>query len=273
MTFVARETSRTRGAPLTLYRFSWQERVFAYTDAEQPITFAGTTYAPIPIQRGTIVASGTLDKSKMSINVPHDTEIADLFKVSPPSSVVAVTLFQGHEADGEFLAVWTGRVLSCGREKTQANLTCEPVSTSMRRPGLRRRYQYGCPHALYGDKCKANRAAFTVTTTPTGVSGATIAFAGGWQGAFDKANFLGGLAEWETDEGVELRTIQRVDADANLILLNGKVGGLLPGTVIKLSLGCDHQMTGCAVFANLPNYGGQPWIPTKNPLGFVSQYY
>jgi len=275
MSFEAFETSRSRGAPDTLYKFTFQSKIFAYTDAEQPITFGGVDYLPVPIRRGSLSSSGTLDKSTLTLNMPHNTDVVELFRVHPPSDIVNLTIFQGHHEDPEnqFLAVWTGRVLSCPREKTEASVVCEPVSTSMRRPGLRRRYQYGCPHALYGPQCGVDRTAFTVTALVTSASGATIDLPNGWNGSFDSAKFVGGLAEWTVDDVTELRTILRVNAADRRITVSGRVSGLAFGQTVKLSLGCNHLMSGCNVFANIHNFGGQPWIPKKNPVGFVNQYY
>lgn len=276
MSFDTYERSRTRGAPDTLYRFTYQTRVFAYTDAEESITFSGTEYQPIPIDRNSLSTSGTLDKSTLRVDLPHDCEVAELFRVFPPSDVVAITVFQGHREDPahQFLAVWTGRVISCSRETTTATVLCEPVSTSMKRPGLRRRYQYGCPHALYGPQCGVNREDFTVEAEVTAVSGATVTFGVGWNGAFAETQFVGGLLEWENADGVtELRTILRVNTGPNSLVVSGKVAGLAEGATVRLSLGCNHLMSGCNVFANIQNFGGQPWIPKKNPIGFVNNYY
>ena len=43
--------------------------------------------------------------------------------------------------------------------------------------------------------------------------------------------------------------------------------GLAPQTPVELVAGCDHSMPTCAArFDNLANYGGFPFIPTKNPF-------
>ena len=46
---------------------------------------------------------------------------------------------------------------------------------------------------------------------------------------------------------------------------------ILTGPVAAIAYpGCDHTRLGelgCAGFGNIPNYGGQDWIPLKNPMG------
>jgi len=274
MTFAGRETSRTLGAPIALFRFGWGDRLLGYTTSEYPITLDGEdlTYQPIPIERNAITSSGNMDKSTLQIRLPVNTEIVDLFRVYPPSEVVGVTIFQGHQGEDEFLAIFVGRVLSSARKGRIASLNCEPAITSMRRPGLRRRFQYACPHVLYGSQCRANRADFTIERQVLSVSGANVTMSPGWQGQWQPTNFQNGLFEWQGPNGTELRNILKADGD--ILLLSGRLSSLVPGSTVNLSLGCKHNMDDClGVFNNIHNYGGQPWIPVKNPIGFVNQYY
>ena len=275
MTYDGRESSRSLGCPDNLYRFSNGANILAYTDGEEPVTVASVDYEPIAINRDALTSSGTLDRAALKIEVPHDSDIAELFRVYPPSEVVGLTIFSRHDGDedNEVKAVWAGRVLSCGRDGPMATLVCEPVSTSMKRPGLRRRWQYGCPHALYGPQCGANRAANSVTATLSLVNGATLTLEAGWNGSFDKQRFDEGLMEWTGPNGTVLRTILRVEAATNKIVVSGAVSGLANGATVSLSLGCNHLESHCLLFANIYNFGGHPWIPKKNPIGFVNQFY
>ena len=272
MSFSARETSRHLGQPDTLFRFEYGTQTIAYTDAEREIDLEGVTYRPIPIQRNAITSSGTLDKATININLPINTEIAELFRVFPPSDVVGVTIYQSHDGEKQFLAMFVGRVLSCGRKGRVATLACEPASTSIRRPGLRRRWQYGCPHVLYGPQCRASRAAFTYTRTVASVDRAFVTMPSGWQGSNNRSSFENGLIEWDGPNGTEVRNILQVNNDT--LTISGRVSGLATGSSVRLSLGCKHTMGDCrVVFNNIQNYGGDPWIPLKNPVGLVNHFY
>lgn len=266
MTFAGRETSRSLGQPDTLYRFAVGDDVYAYTDAEEPITAGADTYLPIPIDSDQVSSSGTLDKTTMKVSLPRNTALVELFRVYPPSEVVTLTKFQGHWSDPEFLAVWSGRVLSCDRAGVKAMISCEPVSTSMRRPGLRRRYQRGCPHVLYGPQCRESRAENTVSATVAGINGAWITMASGWAGAFTASRFAGGIFQSDGEQ----RTILKVQG--NDLLLGGGIGVLDVGDTAALSLGCEHTMDACKLFGNILNYGGQPWIPYSSPFANVNSF-
>lgn len=278
------EASRARGEPIDLYRFTYgpgASEYHGYTDAEVVQTIAAKTYQPTAIMRDAIKSSGTLDKAAITISLPGSTAIAELFRVYPPSQVVTVVISQGHvgDPDSEFLVIYSGRVLGCKWLHSSAELTCEPVATSMKRPGLRRHYQYGCPHALYlGDSeggCRASKPAATRATTVVALSGNRITLTPGWEGTFDKAKFRGGLAEWTAPGGApERRTIIRVDPATNVITLSGGVRNIAVAGAINVILGCNHQMDDCeTLHAVINDFGGHPWIPNKNPIGSYNNFY
>lgn len=285
MTFEAREVSRTLGEPVNLYFFRYgdtDEAFYAYTDAEQDIVhdfgdpFGPVTFVTYPVNHSEITSSGSLDKKTLDVGTPDDSEIAMLFRYHPPSQVVVLTIFQGHESDAEFLVAWSGRVLGCQLTDTdQAMFTCEPVSTSLKRAGLRRNYQYGCPHLLYGPQCKADKAAATITVGVGAVNGALVDLGPSWAATDMKVKYLGGMATWVRPDGrTEIRTIIQ-QADSATIILSGVALGLLSGSSIDLTLGCDHKWdSDCThLHNNVKNFGGQPFIPTKNPIGIVNNFY
>lgn len=283
MTFEAKEVSRAQGTPATLYHFAYGEDAaayFAYTDAEQPVMFDGVAYQPAPIMRGSIATQGTLDKAVLDIQMPTTSGLAELFKLYAPTRVVVVVVRQGHIGEADWPAIWVGRIINISRTGNQAVVSCEPVSTSMRRPGLRRHYQYGCMHALYGPQCKADRSAASTSSTVASIAGNVVTLPSGWNGARAAAKYAGGLLEWTTPEGnTEIRTIIRVVG--NGLTINGLPIGLEVGTALLVSLGCNHTMDDCqnlfvetgTGLSNIVNYGGQPWIPTVNPIGYNNQYY
>lgn len=278
MTFAARETSRALGSPIEIYLFRFGPELgayCAYTNHDSAITFGGTVFTPIPIDRGSISSSGSTDKSSIEITMSRSAVLIDRYKIRPPSSVTSVVIWRGHVGETEFVRVWSGRVLSVARRKAgEAVLTCEPRAVSGKRPGLRRRFGPGCPHVLYGDKCQASKSAATVTSTVVSVSGGLLTVASDWETTERKPKYVNGMVEWVTGEGfAERRGIMAVNTGSGQITLDGYATGLVEAMSVDIVLGCDHQMTGCALHANSKNYGGQPWIPLENPIGFRNQFY
>lgn len=271
MTFEIQEESRYLGLPVNIYLFrfgSAPNAFYAYTDADEIITYQTIQYKPLPILRPEVRTSGTLDKTTLEITVAANSEIANLFIAYPPSSIINVLIRQGHLQDpnNEFLIAWSGRVLSCSRSGNEATLTCEPIATSLKRPGLRRNYQYGCPHPLYGEPCNANKAAATITRPIAGVTGSIIGLASGWN-TQPVAKYVNGLIQWTDALGnTQLRTILGTPT-ATSILLSGDASILSVGQNIQISLGCNRTMSDCLnLHNNIANFGGHPFIPKKNPI-------
>ena len=272
MTVNQYEQSRSRGRPVNLFLFTYGQlpnAYYGYTDAEQPITYLDKIYKPIPIDRDKFTSSGSMDKSAFKVRLPRGLAISDLFRVYPPSQVVTLVVRQGHLGDvvPEYLVAWSGRVVSGNVKGNETEFTSEAIVTSMRRSGLRRNYQYGCPHALYGNQCRANKAAAKVVSTVVSASSYKIILPNNWFLPFAEANFIGGLAEWNnavTGER-EMRTILKING-GTVLDLGGVVRGLPNGNSIDLFKGCSHTMAGCNTHNNINNFGGQPWIPTKNPI-------
>lgn len=291
MTFETRELSRAIGDPVALYFFRYgtdSGSYYAYTDADHEISAPGSlvgetvVYIPRPIMRGNIVSNGTLDRSAIELRMPHTDNLADLFRIYPPSQVVTCVIRQGHlgETSGDYPAVWSGRIIGMAFESSEAVLNLEPVITSLRRTGLRRQYQFGCPHVLYGDQCLADKPSATVSVNITSATSNTITMPAAWYGAISVNKYLSGLVEWTNDRGnQEIRNILQISGGKDLVL-NGPVTDLTAGHAISVSLGCNRQhgafdtVGDCKnLHNNINNFGGQPWIPFTNPIGTVSPYY
>ncbi|QNP78415.1 phage BR0599 family protein [Agrobacterium tumefaciens] len=297
MSFDQRENSRYSGTPVSLYLIQGAENSdeggnigpFGFNNGEEIINRKiGVNdlgqdiilpFYPWPIKNSAITHDGTLDKSDVTISMSLGSEIDQLFLAYPPSQVVNLTIFEGHVGDPvteeNYPAIWLGRILGSTYKKNELELSCQPVSTSLKRPGLRRNYQIGCPHVLYGSQCRASRAAATVARSVGSVTRNRV-MVDGWLGA-QFGLYVGGLLEWiNSDTGVrELRTIANVlnDSGTSVIVIRGIARGLAAGTQLSVIRGCNRQMSGCNQHNNIQNYGGQPFIPLENPLSSKNQFY
>lgn len=275
MSFSKRESSRTQGETINVFLFRYSEdSYYGYCDGENAVAFeidgVVHTFEPAPVGRGDIVSNGTLEKTTLEITLPKMLPAALLFRDYPPSHLVTLVIFQGHAKDGEFLVAWSGSVTSSSRDGTQCKLTCEPFAIALQRVGLRKNYQYGCTHALYGPSCSASEAAASVSPLVAGISGNDLALPEDWATDKPKLKFRGGIARWTSSEGEKfVRTIIAVDPATNTVRVGGQVKGLEVGQAVTLSLGCNRQMSDCLdLHANIHNFGGCPWIPLVNPMSF-----
>lgn len=277
MAFSFFESSRYRGRPFFLYLIRYgagANEFYAFTDNETAVTAAGITYEPRQIAHGGIATTGTLDKSAVEVTAPRTNELFELFRVYPPSYRVQLTIRKGHNGDADVgtVVVWSGRVLSMNVAGDECTFTCEPISTTLRRLGLRRNWQYGCPHVLYGPGCMAIKNNVRQIGTVTVATGSEITLLAGWNGPIAAGKFIGGFIEI-TAQTIIPRTILRIDA-GNKLTLAGNLPDLPAGTAIAIFPGCAHDMTDCKeVHNNIVNFGGQPWIPTANPIGSRNNFY
>jgi hypothetical protein len=76
----------------------------------------------------------------------------------------------------------------------------------------------------------------------------------------------------------ETRSILKLKgADKAQLLLDSAAKGLVAGMSVSVILGCN-KLAGltddCIVLHdNIHNFGGMPWIPTKNPIGIKNSFY
>lgn len=278
MSYDTEEISVQSGAPVELFDFAQGVVEWHYTSAELiALTVSGETYTSASIERSEIESTQEKARNKVTLTVPRNFPVAELFRVSPPSEVITITIRRLHRADitaspESLIVLWIGRVLSCEFAGAQAKLSCEPITVSLARIGLRRVYQVNCPHVLYGDGCGLNKDDLENSTTVSALSGLNLSCLG-----LDPAfSFAGGFVVWENDDGVfERRFIESATTSTAgspevttwvLTLLNPFVG-LSVSDPILVYPGCDHTLTTCdEVFDNAVNYGGQPYFPEKNPF-------
>lgn len=285
------EESRNLGSSVNLYKFRIGNSVtaiYAFTNAEKAITYddglGALTYEPIAIRNGKINSSSTLDKTRVDIKLPDSIEFSKLVLNYPSSMAITVTVYKGHadDPDQQFMIEWTGLILSAKSDPPELTLSGQPITSSMRRSGLRQRYQILCPHLLYDpETCKANKNAAMKVAEVISTNGYQLLLGNQWNTPYPQAKFEnGGMVEWTNAGGQkEVRTIRKVSG--NVITLASPADTITSGMSVTLYLGCNHQTSDCTNVhketgtgnPNIVNYGGQPYIPTKNIFGFKSNFY
>lgn len=258
-----------------LYRFTSGDRVWTYTATEAPQSHNGETYAPVAVGRSEIQARNELSKANLDIRVDAATDFARYLMTKYLEQIVGLTLFEKNGAT--FDTIWKGRLANVKPGTAEVTLSFESIFTSLRRPGLRARYQRPCRHALYGRGCGLNKDDFAIPGRLGAMSGDTIQVyeAAGYPNGY----FSGGMVE--APDGT-LRFILGHLGDTltlsrphdSLIELRAQAGwgvsygGQYGGVKVILYPGCDRMKETClSKFNNLANFGGFPYIPSKNPFG------
>lgn len=251
--------------PVEFFRFVMGSEVWTYTSADYPITYNDELYGPVSIGRGQMEAKNELSKASLEVKVDIYNPLARILLRSVNEEVLTLTLFV--QTDVTTGTAWKGRLSSLKPTGSQLIMVFESVFTSLRRPGLRARYQKTCRHALYGRGCNLALASFATAGTATAVSGSvvTVTEAAGFADGYFTGGMLRGpdnILRWVLSHTGDSITLSRpLDSIGEAIALSGTAS-------VTLYPGCDHNRETCRVkFNNLDNYGGFPWIPSKNPMG------
>lgn len=264
-TFDSLETSREDGQPIRLYQFVRGPLRYCYTTADRAVTVNSQTFATCQISDNGVSFTGQSQADVLTITLPADSEIANMYQGLPPSDEVTCTIWDWHYAADDYIVKYVGTVMSCKyTDAYTAEITVWSLAASLERPGLRLSYQRSCPHALYDNNCKVDEQNYKVTGSIATVSGVTIdvsaasAYPDGW--------FTAGYVEWELTQGIMERRGITLHAGLTLTILGG-VYGLTAGLAVNLYPGCVRTAETCNTkFDNLPNYGGVPMLPGDSPF-------
>lgn len=263
MSYADYETSLDSGTPVELYEFVQGIEKWHFVSGANSLVKDGQTYTPLPVSRDRIKQTSDIFKDSLRLTFPRGNSFAGQFLGFAPEDVTAVTVLRGHAGDpsAQFIVYWKGRVVGAKASGNQVDVECESVFTSIKRPGLRARFEYGCRHALYLKGCNVNRETYRVDGSIAAIDRGVVA-----QVALASLKpdgyYTGGMLM--TQSGVPRFIVEHLGAN---LTLARPIHGMLPGENVAIFPGCDHLKGTCHTkFNNLPNFGGFPYIPSRNPF-------
>lgn len=267
------EISQELGRPIRLYRFILGSTTWRYTSADEDLVIGGHTWQAIPIDDDGINQTGesTVDSLKITIDGLSGPALA--FRGAPPTSTMQVAILLVHDGDhSDVQTTYVGEVSEVDYPTpNSALITCETLSASMRRSGLRLGWQRTCPYALYDPTtCKVDKGSYGIAGTVSAISGFVVTVPA--LAAQPNDRFNGGFIEWSDPvRGIERRSIEY--QLGGVLTMFGSTYGIEVGTAITAYRGCARTMDACQTFSNLPNYGGYPHIPGKSPFDGDPVFY
>ncbi|MES0340689.1 MAG: phage BR0599 family protein [Candidatus Humimicrobiaceae bacterium] len=265
MTYKDQEESVYDGNPIELYEFFREGgSAWRFTSSDSNKTYLGNIYFATPLLRNSIEQSQDVTRAALTIEMSSTEDFIQQFIVEPLFTKISIIIRRYHESDitNQVVALWQGRVINVEQKESTASITCESSYTSLKRPTLRRLYSTSCPHLLYGPICTVPKSLLQVNATIDSISGVTII-----SSDYDELApyFIGGYVE-HTKDGTTVRRFI-VNESTNVIQLNLPLYVAEVGDTLVTYPGCDHTKNTCNNrFNNVINYGGQPWIPQKNPM-------
>lgn len=267
MSYDQYESALEDNLPIYLYRFTLNDKVWRYTSSETDVFAGGYTWLTgAAISDDGVKQTGEAVTDGLTITASSEIGPVDLYMHYPPSRPMQVAIFRAQEDDPEVVAVYMGEVVQVSVPVPgTASISCETLSVTMRRAGLRLGWQRSCPHMLYDTlTCKVNKAAYGVAAV------ATVAGNGQIQAAELATKpvgyFSGGFIEWvDPDRGIERRAIESHSA-GGVITLFGASDGISVGMSFTAYPGCARTTSACNSFNNIGNYGGIPNLDGKSPF-------
>jgi len=263
MSYDSIELSAFESSPIELFTFVRGNETWRFTDADADIGLLSGTYTAIPISRSSIEHTVDMSRNPITITLGHTNPMLEPFKSAPPTDITLVTINKIHAGSDAILVTWLGRVTNVKFTENEAELSCEPTFTSLKRAALRRRYQTSCPHVLYSTPCGALRVNYECNTTILTSIGLVVTSAD--FGTHPDGHFSGGFIEVDVNGIIFRRDISNhVGTDLTLNLpLPANIGR----PIVKAYPGCDHSLATCHTkFVNEVNFGGQPFYRSKNPM-------
>jgi len=268
--YAADERSADRSEPEELFLFNLMDTTYwSYTSSDYDITYGGRNYTAVLIKRSDILLNANSLKTKIEIEVDITNTFAQNFVNEVPEGVIKLTIYRRHK-QSNFEIYWQGYILGVGFRKELAIIVAGLKDKSLSRYGLMRKFQRTCPYSLYSTRCTILESdpSFQISGTIVSIDGVTIT-------ADEFSNEVDGWlvgGKFKTDSGsCNQRIVYHV---GTTIKIARKVLAITTGDTFIAYAGCDGLKATCKTkFNNKLNFGGQPYIPSKNPFGGTAIAY
>jgi hypothetical protein len=240
-----------------------------YNSGVVPLVIEDLTFEPDVCRVSELEVTNNLFRNTYTIELSRGNDFAAPYRAAPYESKIMVNVYRSL---GEFWTFfWSGMVETVKFDDNKIpRVMCVPRTSSVARCGQRRICMVLCDLPLYSQghgECKVNSASYKITGVIDSIDGVT----------FESTSFLDEAEGWLT--GGELvignaRRLIRAHTDEGA---TGRVVVSRPiinpetdtsGDILfEAFAGCDHTYSTCiSKFNNIKNYGGQRFLPTKNPF-------
>lgn len=253
----------TKTPPIELYRFSLGAHIWRYA-ATHPhdYRYKSETYKAEYILRTGLHFSNDPAKDVLTVTIPADNEIAQMFFAGTPEYEMQLSIYRGEFGAEKLSTIWTGYVNGASHTFNDntytCDLTCETIASRMDRRGLARNYQILCPHTLFDSNCQVNKldlSSFAQVAENSTNSYVTLV------GEFADNYFAGGQIIKATGQR------RFIMSNTNNLVYLERPMEFLKEEQITIYPGCNKSWSDCTTkFNNGLNYGGFRWIPITNPF-------
>lgn len=238
------------------------------------VTLGGNLYRYASVSHGSVKQTNQIKKQELSIGLPLTDPTGRRLVSSPEPEAIGLTIFKTDiraaldPFNPELLVVWSGTVGGASVKREKIDVTGVNVFASLQLSGNRVKYSRLCRHALYGAGCGLGTGPFQSSGALTGSSGVTVSLS--IPSTPDIESLIGGLVLYA---GTKYFIVSGRKVSSDPLNLNYDLNVDRPfievsgETAIAVAPGCDRTQETCENrFGNIANFGGFPYIPSKNPF-------
>lgn len=266
MTSESRELSNEDGQPIALVQFVRGTQYWRYTNANRDIVHAGNTYTSTTLSRSAINQGPNIGRLALTITLPSDLPVSLNWRPYPPSDAIGVIVMGKHYGETDALVDWVGRVVNPEFDGGTLKLTCDPTSIAAKTSGSNGAFQRGCWKTLFSQgfgQCTVDPADHELPATLDTVSGLSLTSTSFL--LLPSGRLAGGFIQWTRGDGiVETRSI--LSHVGSTIVIDYSAADLLAALAISAYPGCNQTWSDCEYFDNTDNFGGEEWMPLKDPF-------
>ena len=252
------------GQPTELFHFRHGDEInykdYFYTSADENIILNGNNYIMHPIQISSFTNALSSGRDSVSIKVPRDNPIVEMYRLSSPSNKTIINLYRKHRTDTDYAKIWNGSITSIKMNLESATINCTSSESDLDRKIDVGIYQKGCSHILYDSGCSVNKDNFLLNANIDYIDNNKLTI-----NAISKEDnyYKAGFIVMKTLGIESKRAIY--EHKGKIITLLVPVFGIKIGDQVKLYPGCDKTTNTCLKkFNNIFNHGGFPFMPNED---------
>lgn len=259
MSYDGREQSVYEGAPWEVYWFCCGADSYRYASGDVARTVLGHVYEPETIRSTEPEQNQELNSGSITVELPLDNPVAQLFVSYLPPQPVSLIIYRGHDGEAEFVSSYAGTV-SHPKFGETCELTVVSKNDALKQSVPSLRWQIQCPRQIYSSGCGLSKNNYLVPATITDVSGNTITsskFADYADGYFAPG--------WIDACGTSMSVCAHA---GSTVTLSHPISGLKAGDIVGIYPACKGTEEDCRErFNNIKNHLGCGRIPSENPYG------
>lgn len=262
MTYQALEIGAV-GSPIELFTFHRGTSCWLYTSSDATQVFQARSYQPVTISRGAFERNDEAGSSSVEVRVDRTLKVVSQFLDGSTPEPVGVTIHRKHRTDSEFIVLFKGIVANAELVGEEVSLRCVSPLSADEKSIPRQLIMRTCPHVLYGPRCLLDPTDYAVAGTVSSING-NIVSVSGITSAWGNDYFTAGMLVHDSTGYRAFVQYYRYFGIAQFTLLQPPP---FSSGAVTAYAGCDRKHSTCRdKFSNIPNFGGFPLHPERNPI-------